>query len=201
MPRAVADEVDPCHLHPHAVGRRKVGRFPVKVGRGEHQPSRQHAVGKDLARSIDIGQERFEGAHALGHARLDGLPLLGRHDPGYEVEGERPLLSRERESYPLVAKAAVPGDAACPVLLGRKGAQDVVQGEVMATGRERVAFGHFEHLVPRRGPARDATPVGAEEVAHNQWLSGLCYGCVTSPGATHRSGPRYHVRNPSDTGR
>jgi hypothetical protein len=116
--RAVAHEVDPGHLHPHAVGRGKVGRLPMKVCRGKHQPPRQHPVGKDLARSVDVGQEGLEGAHPLGDAGLDGLPLVGRDDPGHEIEGERPFLPRERERYPLVAKAAVPGDATGLVLLG-----------------------------------------------------------------------------------
>ena len=82
-------------------GRPAVGampdRGPLEVGRGHDQAARDDAVGEDPARAVDVGEERLEREHPLADPGLDRRPLLGRQDPGHEVERERPLLARELE--------------------------------------------------------------------------------------------------------
>ena len=71
----VARDVEPDHLAP------EVPRAEDEVGR--HDPRLE-----DLLAVVDVGEEEVEGAEPLLETALDHLPLVGRHDPGHEVERE-----------------------------------------------------------------------------------------------------------------
>ena len=66
----VADQVDAGHVDPHPVGRLDAGRRPVEVVQLVTSRRGTMPVVEDLARAVDVGQERLEGPDPLGHARL-----------------------------------------------------------------------------------------------------------------------------------
>ena len=155
--RAVAHEVDAGDVHPHAAARVEPGHAPVEVRRARDEATRHDAVGEDLARAVDVGEEPLEREHPLADARLDHRPLLGVDDARHEVERERPLLAGERERDALVVERAVPGRAADLEVVAGQGAEDLVQRLVV---RARLV-GAREHLVPGAFGC-----VAVEEVAH-----------------------------------
>ena len=66
----------------------------VVRGRGDDGP-RHDAVLEDLAGTVGVGQECFEGQDALADTGLDGRPLRRRDDAGNDVEGEGTLLATD----------------------------------------------------------------------------------------------------------
>ena len=84
----------PGDVDAHAPGGSMPCDAAVEVRRAGHQPARHDAVGEDLARAVDVGEEPLEREHPLAHAALDDRPLVGVDDPRHEVERERPLLAR-----------------------------------------------------------------------------------------------------------
>ena len=157
---AVAHEVDPGDVHPHAARRIEPVHAAVVVRRARDQPPRDHAVGEDLTGAVHVAEEAFEREHPLADARLDDRPLVGVDDAGHEVERERTLLARVREGDALVVERPVAGCAARLEVVPGEGAEHLVQRLVV---RPRLV-GAREHLVP--GPFRC---VAVEEIAHLGW--------------------------------
>ena len=140
--------VDAGHVDPDAVRRVDAEGRPVEVLGGGDQPAGHDPVVEDLAPSVDVGQEGFEGLDPLGHAGREDGPLLLGDDPRHQVERERALLARELEGDAPVPEAAVAGRAAGFELVRRQRLQGVVQGPGGGPGHAR----RLEHLVPRRAP-------------------------------------------------
>ena len=99
---AVADEVDAGDVDAYAVGRLQAGDDAVEVRRRHDHRARHHAVGEQLAGSVDVGEEGLERAHPLPDAAVDVVPLLGLDQPRHDVERERALLALDAERDALV---------------------------------------------------------------------------------------------------
>ena len=128
----------------------RAGSMPVElsveVRRARDEAARDDAVGEDLTRAVDVGEEPFEREHALADAGLDDRPFLRRDDAGHEVERERPLGPRQREGDALVAEGPVASIAAALEVLAGQPAQRSEQCFVVLA--ELAGCG--EHLVPGR---------------------------------------------------
>ena len=140
----VAYEVDPGDVDPDTARGIEAGDAAVEVRRARNQTARDHAVGEDLARPVDVGEEPLEREHALAHAGLDDGPFVGVDDPGNEIEREGPLLTRVGERDPLVVEGAVARRAPDLEVVTREGPEHLVEGLV---ARPRLVRSR-EHLVP-----------------------------------------------------
>ncbi|WRL67330.1 hypothetical protein U6N30_00850 [Blastococcus brunescens] len=74
--------------------------LPVEVRAGGDHAARDDPVGEHLAGAVDVGEEGLQRVHPLGHAALDGRPLLGPDDPRHDVEREGLLLAGVGEGHP-----------------------------------------------------------------------------------------------------
>ena len=68
---------------------------------GRHPGSRHHAVAEDLARVVDVGEERLERPHPLLDAGLDCARGEGRVELLWQAPTERELdaLRQEFEEF------------------------------------------------------------------------------------------------------
>ena len=97
MPGGVADDVDAGNVDADAAGGLEAVHLAVEVGAGGDELARDDAVGHHGHLVVDVVEERLEGADALRHAAFQHVPLVGRDDPGHDVQREGPLLPREVE--------------------------------------------------------------------------------------------------------
>ena len=64
----------------------QAARRPDVTAVGEEQLRRQDPAGDGPPRSVEVGQYRIEQSRALQHARLEHLPVRGRHHQGDSVQ-------------------------------------------------------------------------------------------------------------------
>ena len=91
---AVAHEVAAGDVAVHAPGRPDPVRGAGEGRARDDQLPRHDARVDDLARVVDVVDERVQRADALGQAALDRAPLVRRDDPRDEVERERAVAHR-----------------------------------------------------------------------------------------------------------
>ena len=89
-------------MHTHAIGRLEPGHDAVIVRRRHDGFTGNHAVGEELTRSVRVGEESLEREHALSHAALNVVPVVGLDQAGDDVEGKRPLLAGNAEGDALL---------------------------------------------------------------------------------------------------
>ena len=108
--------------------RRKFGD-PATSSDGDHPGAHRALV------VVDVVDEQVEGVEPLDQPGLDGLPLVGRHDPGDDVEGPGPVDSGrafvDGEGHPDGPHLAVGG----LLPLGQRLRAEL--GEVAPQGRRR----------------------------------------------------------------
>ena len=149
----VADQVAPADVGPDAPGRVDAHALPAEVGGAGDQ------LGGDDPRAhrplvvVDVVDEQVEGVEPLDQARLDQVPLVGRHDPGDDVEGPGPVHARrafvDGEGDADGPHLPVGGVLALGQRLGPEG------GEVAPQG-----LGRRPGVPPSAPPARRRTPPG-----------------------------------------
>ena len=162
----VAHEVDPRDVDPDAARGIEAGDAAVEVRRARHQTTRDHAVGEDLARPVDVGEEPLEREDALAYPGLDDGPFVGVDDPGHQIEREGPLLARVGERDPLVVEGAVARRAPEFEVVTREGPEHLVERFVV---RPRLVRPR-EHLVPGAFGR-----VAVEEVSHRHVSTGCTF--------------------------
>ena len=93
-PRAVgvAHEVAAGDVRVDAARRADAVHDAGEVAARDDQAPRHDAGAHDLARVVDVVDERVERADALRQPALDRDPLVGRDDPRHEVQRERAVL-------------------------------------------------------------------------------------------------------------
>ena len=164
-PVRAADEVDAGQVHPYAVRRLDAGGRPGEVAARDDQRVRHDAVGEHLPVSVDVGEERLQRPHPLGHPGLDVLPLVLRDQPRDQVQREDPLPPGGGERDALLQEAAGPRCAA----LGQVGCGEQLKRFVE---RLRVRVRHtlrVDHLVVR------GAAVAGEQSLHDAVLPRSCY--------------------------
>ena len=116
----VAHEVQPGDADPDAARRLDAAHRRLVVVGGGDDLARDDALGDDPLVAVDVGDEGVQGAHALGEAALDGLPV-GRGDharDGVDVELVVALDRREAHAGALQRAAHAAGQ------VGGVGARD-----------------------------------------------------------------------------
>ena len=173
----VTDQVDAGDLDAHAVGRLDAGRLAVEVRRAGDQPGRDDAVLDRVLRTVDVGEEGLEGAHALLDARLDLDPLGLVDHARHGVERERPLLAREVEGDTLGQIRAGEGIGAAAQL----GLSHLSEGRVNLLVGGAGGARRREHLVPRRRAwsRGGGGAIAIEQVSHGMSLRLSCCGGVS----------------------
>ena len=128
---------NPDHLAP------EVPRAEDEVGR--HDPGLE-----DLLAVVDVGEEEVERAEPLLEAALDHLPLVGRHDPGHEVEREDAVgagvVAVDREPDALRQEEGVGDPDPLSELGGAHRREALREQPVMRPRPART----FEHLIEER---------------------------------------------------
>ncbi len=91
------DQVDATDVHPDAVRRLDAPDRAVVVAGGGDQLARDDPVGDHPAVGVDVGEERLQGADPLRDTGVDDVPVVGRDDPGHDVQRERSLDATDVE--------------------------------------------------------------------------------------------------------
>jgi hypothetical protein len=181
LPRAVgvAHEVAAGDVAVDAAGRADPVRGAGERGARDDQLPRHDPLVHDLARVVDVVDERVERADPLGEPALDAAPLLAGDDPRHEVERERPvahgsvgvrpagverdpLLHEDRVAHPPGVGERVRSQ------LGERGRQRLRVLPRLPRGGEDlvVAALHRARLSPGGHPARVPTSMAAFRAAY-----------------------------------
>ena len=162
----VPDDIDPGEVNSHAVRRLDAVHRPAESGRGGKQRTRHNAVVDHLGWTVDVGEERLQGAYPLHDSRFDQFPFGSRDEPGDQVEREDPFFAAMGKDDALVAEATVPGLRPPRQIVASERLQGVVQGSHV---RMRQPI-RPEHLV-----IRETAFVSVEEAAHTWMKDPACY--------------------------
>ncbi len=84
-----AGEIEGDLMEEAAAGRRDPVRGPQKSRMAEDERRRQRAVGDQLLRPVQVGEDRVEQARPLSEPRGERLPFGRGHDQGQHVEAPR----------------------------------------------------------------------------------------------------------------
>jgi len=139
--RPGADQVDPANMGIDSVRRTRSGAGDAILGIGEDDIGRNHAVGQDLPRAIDVVDEGVDRPHPLLEPGREPRPFRRGEDPRDDIERDDPfgrfLLAIDREGDAEAAKGGF-GGVLAPFELGlRRVAQPV--GERSKPGRAVLA--------------------------------------------------------------
>ena len=139
----------------------------IEVLRRDDEAAGHDPIAHNFAGTIDIGEEALEGKDALTDAPLDGRPLGGGNDSGYEIEWTRSfLLSREREGHAPVGKHAIPHTASLFEVGAREGLHLLEQRPTVRSG----PIASFEHVVETGSDS-----VVVEQITHDQMVAPVRY--------------------------
>ena len=145
----VADDVDSGNVDPDAAGRLKPVHLAVEVRARRDELARDDAVGDHGHLVVDVIEEGFKGADALGHTAFQDAPLIGGDHAGDDVQGEGPFLTREVEGHAAVQEGPGHGIGAGADVSQREFAQG--QGHLPVGSPGLLAGG--KHLVVGAGAA------------------------------------------------
>jgi hypothetical protein len=87
----VANEVAATDVGPDAARRIDADALAAEVRGSGDQLGGDHSGADRPLLVVDVVDEQVEGVEPLDEPGLDQVPLLGRHDPGDDVEGPRPV--------------------------------------------------------------------------------------------------------------
>ena len=106
----VADQVDPCDVDTHAVGRLDPPRGAMEVTGTGDQPPRDDAIVEHRPGTVHIGQEHLQSPDALGHPLFDHPPLRSAEQAWHEVQRQRtfPPRQAERDALPVEVRVDEP---------------------------------------------------------------------------------------------
>ena len=181
----VPDEVDTGDVDAHAVGRLDARGLPVEVLARGDEALRDDHFAQDRLLAVDVVEEHLERLDPLLDAALEPVPLRGGDHAGHEVEGERPLLTRQRERDALVDECAPEGVRPRGEVLDDDRGEGIVDAPIGSADGAVV-----KHLVERALVRPDAVAV------ENAGLG------TVAPGAarTLAGGPRRRLRTHSGHG-